>query len=79
MSDASDTIGSPARTTRLPMPIADMGAFFFWARADSLGFPEDFARQLDDGTLPKIYHASVLERMNAARDRLDAAPIGQPT
>lgn len=61
----------------LPMPIAQMGPWFFWSRPDALGFPEHEVDALIDGTASPELQFRMQQRATDAMARLVQAPINE--
>lgn len=61
----------------LPMPIADMGPWFFWSRPDALGFPEHEVDALVDGTASLELQFRMQKRAHNAMALLASAPFNE--
>ncbi len=61
----------------LPMPIAQMGPWFFWARPYALGFPEHEVDALVDGTASPELQVRMQQRATDAMSRLLQAPVNE--
>lgn len=55
---------------RLPMPIADMGPWHFWARPDAVGLSLEDAAAIRDGSASEAQQMRALEHAKVAMDAL---------
>ena len=61
----------------LPMPIAEMGPWFFWARPYALGFADHEVDALIDGTASAELQLRMQQRAGAAQAVLIQAPANE--
>ena len=58
---------------RLPMPIAQMGPWFFWARPDAVGLSDEDAAAIRDGVATEAQQMRAQEHAQLAMNALIAA------
>lgn len=60
---------------RLPMPIAEMGPWHFWAAPDAVGLSQEDADAIRDGTATAAQAGRAADAAQAAMNALIRAPI----
>lgn len=72
------TVGPTKHATNMPVSISEMDPWYFWARPDAIGLPDDVAAIIKDGEPTPDQFMLARDKMLEAKEALISAPAFEP-